>query len=158
MEQTFYVIFASAMKKDYPVYPSMIDGQSGIIWSYENIHLTSTFDETHPVEVTTSKCDDLSICLWFVSPVWHFNDPIETKYTLLGEINKWTTVSRQRFVSITTNTDKTQTTIVVQGITNETIPIGIYHSTLQSLIVNCTISSTSGQTNLVITPTSVVCS
>jgi hypothetical protein len=157
-EKIFHVIFASAMKKDYTVYPSMIEGESGIIWSYDNVQVTSIFDDTHPVQVTTSKCNDLSICVWYVSSIWQFNDPLRTNYTLLGELNKWTAVSQQRFVSIATNIKKTQTTIVVQGVTTEIIPIGIYHSKFQSMIVNCTISSTSGQANLIITPTNVVCS
>lgn len=146
------------MKKDYAVYPSMIDGESGISWSYDNVQVTSTFDDTHPVQVTENKCKDLLICLWYVSPKWQFNDPLQTNYALLGELNKWTAVSRQRFSSITTNVDKTQTTIVVQGVAAEVVPIGIYHSKFQSMTVNCTISGTTGQANLIITPANVVCS
>jgi hypothetical protein len=157
-DQTFYVIFASAMKRDYSVYPSMIEGESGIIWSYDNAQVTSTFDDTHPVEVTASKCNDLSICLWYVSPVWEFNDPAQIKYALLGELNKWTAVSRQRFLSITTNTEKTETTIIVQGVASEIVTIAVYHSTLKSVTVNCPISAEKGQATLVITPTNAVCS
>jgi hypothetical protein len=157
-ERTFHVIFASAMKRDYSVYPSMIEGESGIIWSYDNSQVTSTFDDTHPVEVTASKCNDLSICLWYVSPVWEFNDPLRTKYALLGELNKWTAVSRQRFLSITTNTEKTETTIIVQGAPSEVVPVVVYHSTLQTVTVNCPISAGQGQATLVITPTTTVCS
>jgi hypothetical protein len=157
-DRKFHVIFASAMKRDYPVYPSMIEGESGLIWSYDNVQVTSTFDDTHPLEVTASKCGDSAICLWYVSPVWQFNDAIRTKYALLGELNKWTAVSRQRFVSITTNTEKTLTTIVVQGAPSEVVSIVVYHSNVQTVIINCVISATSGQANLVITPTNAVCS
>jgi hypothetical protein len=146
------------MKRDYTIYPTMIGGESGIIWSYDNSQVTSTFDDTHPVDVLANKCDDLSVCVWYVSPLWQFNDPIQTKYALLGESNKWTAVSRQRFVSITTNIEKTQTTIVVQGVASEVVPVIVYHSTLRSVTVNCPISATSGQANLVITPTNVGCS
>jgi len=146
------------MKRDYSVYPSMIEGESGIIWSYDNAQVTTTFDDAHPVEVTANKCNDLSICLWYVSPVWQFNDPVHTKYALLGELNKWTAVSRQRFVSITTNTEKTATTIIVEGVASEIVPIAVYHSNLQSVTVNCSMSADSGQAILVITPTNAVCS
>jgi hypothetical protein len=146
------------MKRDYTVYPSMIGDESGIIWSYDNAQVISTFDDTHPVHVSSSKCNDLSICLWYVSPLWQFNDPGRTKYALLGESNKWTAVSRQRFVSITTNTEKMQTTIVVQGAASEVVSVIVYHSTLRSVTVNCPISTTSGHAILVITPTNAVCS
>ncbi len=152
------MIFASAMKRDYTVYPSMIESESGIIWSYDNTQLISTFDDTHHLDVTASKCNDLSICVWYVSPLWQFNDAIHTKYALLGELNKWTAVSRQRFLSITTNTEKTQTTVVVQGAASETVPVVVYHGTLGSVTVNCPIPATNGVANLVITPTNAVCS
>lgn len=147
------------MKKDYSVYPSMIQSdESGIIWSYDNVQVTSMFNNTYPLQILANQCDDLSVCVWYVSPIWQFNDVLQTKYALLGELNKWAAVSRQRFVSITTNTEKTQATIVVQGIIAETVSIGIYHAKFQSMIVNCTMSSTTGRANLIITPTNVVCS
>jgi hypothetical protein len=157
-ERTFHVIFASAMKRDYLVYPSMIEGESGIIWSYDNSQVTSAFDDSHALQVTASNCNDLSICLWYVSPVWQFNDPVYTKYALLGELNKWTAVSRQRFLSITTNIEKTETTIIVQGAASEIVPVVVYHSTLQTVTVNCTMSAAQGQATIVITPTTTVCS
>ncbi len=157
-DQDFHIIFASAMKQDYSVYPSMIESESGIIWSYDNAQVTSPFDDTHPLEVTASKCDDVAICLWYVSPLWQFNDPIHTKYALLGEYNKWTAVSRQRFISITTNIGKSETTITLQGLKSEIVPVVIYHSTLHSVVVNCSISDGSGQANILITPTNVACS
>lgn len=146
------------MKQDYAVYPSMIeDAESGVIWSYDNAQVTATFDDTHPLVVSTSKCNDASMCLWYISPLWQFNDAIRTQYALLGEYNKWTAVSRQRFASITTNTEKTQTTIVVQGVVAETVAVVVYHSSLQTQTVNCVIPA-SGQASLVITPTNAACS
>jgi len=156
-ERTFHVIFASAMKRDYSVYPSMIEGESGIVWSYDNPQVTSTFDDSHALEVTASKCNDLSICVWYVSPVWQFNDPLSTKYALLGELNKWTAVSRQRFVSVTTNTEKTATNITLQGVASEVVSVSVYHSTLQTITINCSISAVSGQATLSITPTISFC-
>jgi hypothetical protein len=157
-EQTFHVIFASAMNRDYVVYPSMIGGESGIFWSYDNAQVVSTFDNTHPVDVSASKCNESAICVWYISPIWQFNDSQRTNYALLGELNKWAAVSRQRFLSITTNTEKTQTTVVVQGVASETVRLGVYHSNLGSTIVNCLISIENRQANLVITPINVVCS
>jgi hypothetical protein len=155
---TFSIVFASAMKRDYSVYPSMIDGQSGIVWFYNNPTKISPLNDTYPLDVSAMRCNDLSICVWYISPLWQFNDPNKTKYALLGEWNKWTAISRQRFLSITTNTENTQTTIIIQGVTSEIVSIVVYHSTLQSVTVNCTISAENGQANLVITPTNAVCS
>jgi hypothetical protein len=146
------------MKQDYSIDPSMIDGQSGIIWSYENPYMISIFDDTHPLDVSAHQCNQSSMCVWYVSPLWQFNDSSQTKYALLGEWNKWTVVSRQRFLSITTNLENTQTTILVQGVISEVVSIIVYHSTLQSMAVNCSISNENGQANLIITPTSAICS
>jgi hypothetical protein len=146
------------MKRDYAVYPSMVESESGVFWSYDNAQVISTFDDTHPISVTASKCNDLSICLWYASPLWQFNDAIYTTYALLGELNKWTAVSRQRFLSITTNTEKTQTTVVVQGAASENVPVVVYHRTLGTVTANCLIPPTIGVANLVITPTNIVCS
>jgi hypothetical protein len=157
-DRKFHVIFASAMRRDYAVYPSMIGGESGIIWSYDNAQVTSVFDDSHPLEVIGSKCTSVSICLWYVSPLWQFNDPIRTKYALLGEWNKWTAVSQQRVVSIATNTEKTQATIILQGAPSEIVPMVVYHSTLHSTTVNCSMSADNGQAKLVINPSNVACS
>jgi hypothetical protein len=152
------VIFASAMKRDYTVYPSMIESEGGVIWSYDNAQQISTFDDTHYLDVTASKCNDESFCLWYVSPLWQFNDGTHTKYALLGELNKWTAISKQRFLSITTNTEKTQTTVVVQGAASETVSVVVYHASLGAVTVNCVIPADNAVVNLVITPTNAVCS
>ena len=155
---TFHVIFASRMRQDYDIYPSMIDGQPGIVWYYNNITHISSFNHTSPFHVSHDNCHDNSFCVWYTSPLWQFNDVNRTEYALLGESNKWTVVSRQRFLSITTNTENTRTTIVIQGIISEIVSIGIYHSILQSTIVNCSITAENGQANLILTPTNAICS
>jgi hypothetical protein len=117
--QTFQIVFASDMKRDYTIYPSMIYSQSGIVWFYNDAEKTSIFNGTQPLAVSSS---------------------------------------RQRFLSITINKENTQTTIAVQGIVSEIVSIVVYHSTLQSATVNCSITALNGQANLVITPTNVLCS
>jgi hypothetical protein len=57
------------MKRDYAMYSSMIGGESEIIWSYDNSQITSTFDDTHPLDVSASKCNNASICLCYVSVI-----------------------------------------------------------------------------------------
>jgi hypothetical protein len=146
------------MKRDYAIYPSMIYSQPGIFWFYNNITKISSFNDTSPLDVSATICNDLTVCVWYISPVWQFSDSMQTKYALLGEWNKWTAVSRQRFLSITTNTENTETIIVIQGVISETVSVAVHHSTLQSMMVHCSISAASGQANLIITPTNVVCS
>ncbi|CAF5095236.1 unnamed protein product, partial [Rotaria sp. Silwood1] len=113
--QTFYIIFASSMRKDYLIYPSMIKAQSGIIWSYENSTDISIFDDTHPLYISSNKCNNSSFCLWHISPLWQFNDVHHTQYAFMGELNKWTSVSRQRINSIDINFDQGQTAITIEG-------------------------------------------
>lgn len=136
----------------------MIGGEGGFLWSYDNPNTVSVFDDSHPLNVKASDCGDLNICLWYISPVWQFNDPLRTKYTLLGEMTKWTAVSQQRFVSIQTNAAKTQATIVLQGATSEIVPVMIYNANLGTRIVNCPISGANGQATVTITPTNIACS
>jgi hypothetical protein len=146
------------MKRDYLVYPSMIGGQSGMIWSYDNSNLVSTFDDANPLNVSSNQCNNISICLWYVSPLQPLNDSFGTQYALLGEWNKWTAVSQQRFTSIVTDTKKNQATITVQGVSGETVPVVIFHSVLHSRTINCSISATNGEAHLVITAANAVCS
>jgi hypothetical protein len=145
------------MKHDYTVYPSMIGSDDGIIWSYDNPRVTATFDDAHPLQVQANKCNDTAICLWYVSPLWQFNDPLPTRYALLGELGKWTAVSRQRFGPITTNRQKTEANIAVQGMQSEVVQVLVYHSTLEMVQVNCRITAKNSSATLTITPSSVSC-
>jgi hypothetical protein len=146
------------MQRDYIIYPSMIGAQSGVIWSYDNSSLVSTFDDVNPLKVSANQCHNLSICLWYISPLQSLNDSSRIEYALLGEWNKWTAVSQQRFTSIDTDTKNSRVIVTVQGVSDETIPIVVFHSTLLSVIVNCRISTTNSQAHLIITPSNIVCS
>ncbi len=146
------------MKRDYIIYPSMIGGQSGVVWSYEDSKEVSTFSDVFPLDVLATKCDNTSVCLWYVSPLESLNDSTGIQYALLGELNKWTAVSQQRFTSIVTDTKKNEATITVQGVSGETVPVAVFHSVLLSVTVNCPISTANGQAHLVVTTSNVVCS
>jgi hypothetical protein len=106
----------------------------------------------------TNKCDNSSFCVWYVSPLWQFNDANNTKYAFLGELNKWTAVSQQRITSINTNTEKTLTTISLQGSANEVVNLLVYYSTMNTVTIKCSFSSTSGQAQLIISPSKATCS
>ena len=88
----------------------------------------------------------------------HYNHWI-IQYTLLGEWNKWTAVSQQRFASIVTNAEKSQTTINLQGSSAEAVQLVVYHPTLSTGIITCRIPPGSGgHAQLIITPSDVNCS
>ncbi|CAF1203745.1 unnamed protein product [Rotaria sordida] len=148
--QTFSIIFASSMQKDYLIYPSMIKGQSGIIWSYENSTDISIFDDTHPLYIPSNKCNSSSFCLWYISPLWQFNDVHHTQYAFMGELNKWTSVSRQRINSIDINFDQGQTAITIKGPPGEIISLTVYHSAYGIRSIPCYISPPTGQALMVI--------
>jgi hypothetical protein len=76
------------MERDYQVYPSMIGAQAGVIWSYDNATDVKTFSETTSLDVSASQCNNLTVCLWYVSPLVKFNDSPKVWYALLGEWNK----------------------------------------------------------------------
>jgi hypothetical protein len=146
------------MKRDYSLYPSLIDSQSGVMWSYENPSELSTFDNNHPLDISANKCDNSSFCLWYISPLWQFNDANNTKYALLGESDKWTTVSRQRFTSINMSKENNQTTISLEGATAEIVQLLVYHSAMNIISLKCFLSPTIGQAQLIITPSKITCS
>ncbi len=154
--QTFYVIFASAMKRDYLVYPSMIGAQPGVIWSYENSSVISIFDDANPLSVSANKCHDLSICLWYVSPRIELNSN-QVYYALLGEWNKWTAVSPQRITAIDNQPENHIAFIYIQGAPGEIVSIVVFHSVLLSVTVNCRISTDIGQYRVIITQGNVGC-
>ena len=86
------------------------------------------------------------------------NDGSSTQFALLGEQNKWTAVSRQRFSSIEVSAQTKEATVTVEGVANEIVPVIVYHSVLLSLTINCPISSVNGQAKLVVSTSNVVCS
>jgi hypothetical protein len=46
----------------------------------------------------------------------------------------------------------------LEGVFGETVPVVVFHSVLQSVIVNCSISAANGEARVIITPSNVVCS
>ncbi|CAF1333687.1 unnamed protein product [Rotaria magnacalcarata] len=110
--EIFSFIFASSMKRNYSIVPSMIRSSNGILWSFDNPYKINYFDEIHSLEISNKICNLTSFCLWYSSPIWSFNDSLSTKYSFMGEINKWTFISQQRFPSLYTNVDNTQMLII----------------------------------------------
>jgi hypothetical protein len=148
------------MKRDYTISPSMIGAtsQSAVIWFYNDSKAVTTFNDSVPLKVSADYCHSLTICLWYISPLQSLNDSSGVQYALLGEWNKWTAVSQQRFTSIVTDTMKHEATVTVQGVSGETVPVVVFHSVLLSVTVNCPISAENGQAHLFITTSNVVCS
>ncbi|CAF3418034.1 unnamed protein product [Rotaria socialis] len=143
------------MRCDYSITPSMIGAQAGLTWVYNEPSVVTTFDEAHPLAISGKKCNDSSFCLWYLSPVWTFADPNNTQYALLGEFNKWTAVSRQRFTSLTTNPERTTTIVGLVGGTIEIVEFLVYHSKLVIVRLNCSLSCAEGI--LQITLSTVTC-
>ena len=146
------------MIRDYSLNPASIDAQSGVIWPYQNASNVTPFDDQHPLDVSVKDCDNRTFCVWYLSPLWQFSDANSTKYALLGESDKWTVVSRQRITSIKTDAGKTQTTVSLQGAVGEVVNLSIYHGVLNVVNVKCVLSSSTGEGQLVISPSNVTCS
>ena len=145
------------MKRDYVVSPSMIGAKPGVIWSYDNSSVLSTFNDSHPLNVSAKKCNDLSICLWYVSPLIELGQSTKIYYALLGEPNKWTAVSQQRILAISSQETSNISLITVQGIPNEIVPFNFFHSTLLSITVQCRMSSDAGQARIIVAVSNVRC-
>ena len=135
----------------------MVGAHSGVIWSYNKSDVVLTFDMNNPLTVSTSQCNDLTFCLWYVSPLRSLNDSLGIHYALLGELNKWTAVSQQRYTSIVSDAKHNQAVITIEGVSSEMISVAVFHSKLHSVTVNCHITASSREAQIVITPTNVTC-
>lgn len=147
------------MKQDYLVYPSMIGAESGVILSYDQgSGRPATFDNSNPLKVSSDQCDNSTICIWYVSPLWKFNDPSALRYSLHGEFGKLTGVSQQRITSIVQDTKTDQITVTVQGLLNEHITLVFSYAVYALEYVTCWTSATNGQVSFIITPNNIACS
>jgi hypothetical protein len=147
------------MKRNYSIIPSMIGGTSlGLIWSYDNPFKLFYFNENNSLDISKDLCNETSFCLWYNSPILYFNDSLSTQYSFMGELNKWTFISRQRFSSLILNNNNTQMRILVKGTPNEFVYILVYHSKFQSIIrVVCRFYQDKLITQLIINSTNVIC-
>ncbi|CAF0870990.1 unnamed protein product [Rotaria sp. Silwood1] len=158
-DKIFSIIFASSMRRSYSIKPSMIGSSDGIIWSYDNPYDIFKFDENHSLEISNKKCHFKSYCLWYSSPIFIFNDSLSTKYSFMGELNKWTFISQQRFTSLKINSQNTQMTIIVEGVNNEFVDLLVYHSKFESIIhVICHFHFNHLKAQVIINSTNVICS
>ena len=154
---TFYVVFASNMKRDYTLYPSTLGARSGVVWFYNDPNSVTEFDDGDPLDIPANQCDNTSLCIWYISPLIPFYDPLGYQFALMGESNKWTPVSRQRFISIDADFQQTDITVTVQGVAGEIVHLFLYHSFFQFITVDCPISSDNGQALLVVDIDNVIC-
>jgi hypothetical protein len=114
--ETFHAIFASRMKQDYLIYPSMIGTEPGVIYIEDGYTGPAYFDESHPLTIPFDRCHELNLCIWYVSPIWQLKDyPV---WALLMDEDKWAGINKQRFISIIRDIEKNQVTITAQGVFN----------------------------------------
>lgn len=74
---------------------------------------------------------------------------------MLGEINKWISVSEARFGMIDSLDNKEMMTVVVYGVADEEISIGFVQSSGEMITVNCIFTrNDSSEETLVMTVTS----
>lgn len=118
------------MKQDYIIYPSMLGIESGAIWDRTGSHDVSIIDESHPIHISTDTCSGSSICVWYISPLWQLNGQPNSGVALLGEFDKWTPVSPQRFTSFTIDQTENQVRITYQGMPYAEIDVTYYQGTI----------------------------
>jgi len=145
------------MKRDYLVYPSMIGAKSGIIWAPDSLEEPTIFDDSKPLNVSASKCHNTTMCVWYVSPVWQFNDPDKFVYALFGDLTRWTGVSRQQIISIDKDFNNNNITITVQGFPNQLVRLFFSVFINVEELVSCGTSDTSGQARFVVAPHKISC-
>jgi hypothetical protein len=158
-EQIFSIIFASSMQRNYSLIPSMIGSPGGLIWSFDNPYELFYFNSNNSLQISKDRCNETSFCLWYISPLHQFNNSLQTKYSFMGELNKWTFISRQKFSSLNLNEDNTQMTINVTGVPDELVQVLVYHSKYQAIIhLFCHFYNHKQQAQITINSTDVICS
>lgn len=156
-QQSFHIIFASAMRQDYSISPAMIGAQPGVVWPYDDSTSVLAFTDKNPLNVSHCRCSAAGICLWYVSPLIQLTASSTVSYALLGEQNKWTAISRQRIVSIDNQTINHIAIITLQGAPGERVSFSIFHTKMLSVTVTCQMSTDIGQARIIITTSSVDC-
>lgn len=80
-----------------------------------------------------SQCGKTDFQYWVIPPYFPFG------YTLMGELNKITPVSEQRFSDVILNDDVVM--VKVSGVPGEKVPVTVYSTfTKKPQVINCTIS------------------
>jgi hypothetical protein len=105
------------MTKDYVIYPSMIGAKPGAIFLDDGFSFPARFDESHPLTIPFDSCNELNLCVWYVSPTWQLKDYLV--WALLKDFSKWAGITKQRYKSIVHDTENNQIIITAQGIFNE---------------------------------------
>ena len=96
-----------------------------------------------------AQCSKSDFQYWVIPPFFPFG------YTLLGELNKITPVSEQRFSDITVNDNTTM--VNVNGVPTEKVPITVYDNNAKKThVIECTISESG--TNLLVISNVMECS
>ncbi len=141
--ETFHVIFASGITRDYLVTPSMIGAQTGIICE-ERDWRGKIFSDANPLYVTEEDCGISKVCIWYVSPIWELSDTKNTiSYGLMGEFHKLTGVNRQRITSIIRDAKDGPITITCKGVFDEPVRLIFSYPDGEWALVSCWTSETS---------------
>ena len=96
-----------------------------------------------------AQCSKSDFQYWVIPPFF------PSGYTLLGELNKITPVSEQRFGDITVSDNTVM--VKVNGVPAEKVPITVYDNTAKKTqVIECTISESG--TNLLVISSVMECS
>ena len=62
-DDTFHIIFASSMKRDYLIYPSMMSSQPGVICELDKFSNPKSFNGSYSVHVIVRNCGNPAMCV-----------------------------------------------------------------------------------------------
>lgn len=105
----------------------MLGIKSGALWSKTGSHDTTVFDQSHPLYIHADTCSQSNVCVWYISLIWQFNSQPNSAVALMGDFDKWTPVSRQRFTSITIDPAENQARVTYQDVANEEVYLMTYY-------------------------------
>ena len=145
------------MKQNYVIYPSMLGITLGALW-FKTDGSVSVFKKSNPIHISTDQCSGSTVCVWYISPLWQFNSPQPgSSVALLGDLDKWTPVSRQRFTSIVIDLANNLARVTFQGVPGEEIFILTFYPETFWAGTACFVTENgTGWAN--ITPTILTCS
>ena len=113
------------------------------------VEFGSTTNYGPDTKLNIAQCGMSDFQYWVIPPFLPFG------YTLLGELNKITPVSEQRFSDITVSGNSV--TVKVKGVPKEKVPVTVYdNNAKKTQVVQCTISESG--TNMLVISSAMECS
>eukprot|EP01084_Bolivina_argentea_P143820 252497_1 len=144
----YWYVFGVSLNNALKIYPSDINydlvGDTNDNWLYYEANDTSTFGKfNYENSLEIKSCKEYNFQLYTLIPIDTYG---KDEWYLAGEIDKWITVSAQRFLSISRGSNN-DISVSIQGEVGETVNVAFVNgSSMKQQVVPCKIGSSGKMT------------